>query len=162
MSELHRVTVGKITESLVLARMLESGLEVFEATADVRGVDFVVRAEGGAFVEVQVKGVRTEKDREWFQLQTREGIEALKRRAYFVIGVSANREFWVFPPEVFFEPSYVNISTNEKGTTTVDLNLATTRRGADTTNRDRVGHLRDAWNLLSERSLKGATAGSHD
>lgn len=149
--ELHRTAKGKIAESLVLARLLEHGLEVFEACVDVKGVDFVARAEGGHFVEIQVKGVSTERDPAWFQLQTRERIEDLRQRQYFVVGVTADREFWVFPPDVFFDLAFSNISTNDKGVTTIDLDLDVRRRGADGRNRDRLAHLKENWDGLCER-----------
>ncbi len=151
--ELHRTTKGKIAESLVLTRLLEHGLEVFAACVDVKGVDFVARAENGQFVEIQVKGVSSQRDPAWFQLQTKEDPEKLSQRPYFVIGVTADREFWVFPPEVFFNRAFSNISTNDKGITTIDLNLATKPRNADGRNRDRLAHLRENWESLLKRSL---------
>jgi hypothetical protein len=70
--------------------------------------------------------------------------------------MTAARDFWIFPPEVFFDLTYVRISTNEKGLTTIDLDLASKRRGAPATNRERLQHLKENWTLLSNRSLAGA------
>ena len=153
MADLHRITKGVIAESLVLSKLLEADLEVFKSVADISGVDFVARARGGNLLEIQVKGVFTDKDPEWFQLTTYEDIDLLRKRPYYVVGVTRTREFWVFPPEVFLDITYANTSTNAKGLTTVDLNLATTRRGASATNRERLQHLQDNWALLVERSL---------
>lgn len=159
MIKLHRLATGKIGESLVLAKLLSCGLEVYEPVVDDRGIDFVVRFPGGSFLEVQVKKVGTDRDPEWFLLQTTEDIEYLKKRPYFVVGVTYTDEFWVFPPEVFFDELFANISTNEKGITTVDLNLATTKRENNKTNRERLSHLKDNWELLVERSRTSNNAG---
>jgi hypothetical protein len=64
--EVHRTTKGAICESLAVARMLDNRLEVFSSVVDIDGIDFIVRAKGGAFLEVQVKGVHAEKWPEWF------------------------------------------------------------------------------------------------
>ena len=152
MTDRHRVITGKIGESLVLAKMLEHGLEVYEATADVRKIDFVAHDPCGSFVEIQVKTRAAEKTGEWFQLHGISDVESLRKRPYFVVGVTLASEFWVFPPEIFFDPDIANISTNEKGFTDVGLDLARKRRGADQPNRERLSHLQDNWALIAERS----------
>jgi|GEM_PF-3512646 len=157
--ELHRTTKGIIGESLVTVKLLEHNLEVFAAVSDIDGVDFAVRAKGGGFLEVQVKGVHTERYPEWFQLTTTRNLDDMRKRPYFVVGMTTQREFWVFPPEIFFNPEFSNICTNEKGLTTVDLNLAITRRGNEEPNRERLRQFKDNWQLLIDRSLATTSNG---
>ena len=93
MDDLHRSTMGQIGESLVLAKLLETGLEVFESVVDIRGVDFLARVPGYSVIEIQVKTVGTERDPEWFLLEIKDEIESFRDRPYFVVGVTQAREF---------------------------------------------------------------------
>ena len=57
-SALKKQQVGAYFEYFVKMEFTRYGFEVYTPEVDDRGIDFVARREGGAFVEVQVKALR--------------------------------------------------------------------------------------------------------
>jgi hypothetical protein len=57
-SKLNPLQVGRYAEYFVKMEFTMHGFQVYTTEVDDRGIDFVVRKDGGRFYEVQVKSVR--------------------------------------------------------------------------------------------------------
>jgi hypothetical protein len=55
---MNHLQVGRFAEYFVKMEFALYGFEVYSAEVDDRGIDFVVRSEGGQFYEIQVKSIR--------------------------------------------------------------------------------------------------------
>jgi hypothetical protein len=154
---MNRVKKGRFGEYFVILKLIEQGFDIYPSLVDDRGVDLVVSNPQGAYLEIQIKSVWTEKTPEWFQLQT-QNEEIPIRENFFIICLDKSQDCWIFPSKVFFDSKYTTKSKRKKGGFTFDLNLATTKRTNDKPNRELLKDYKNKWDILLNFSRQNYSA----
>ena len=100
---LNRQQVGTYTEYFVKMELTMHGFEVYSTEVDDRGIDFVARREGGPFLEVQVKSLRSY----GYVFMQKEKFE-LRKNVYVALGLLFEGEaprLYLIPAKVWRNPS---------------------------------------------------------
>jgi len=118
---------GKAGEHRVFAELMKRGLIPYVPLVD-EGIDCLLR-DG---TKIQVKTIKTQP--RWFQIRN-----LVPEDNFYIIGIDADDEFWVFPSRVFAQNA-----TMSKGI--FDLNLDSKGRG------DKLKNYKGAWDLITRTS----------
>lgn len=145
---MNRMKKGRFGEYLVILNLIERGFDVYPSLVDDKGIDLVIRNLEGKYLEIQIKSVWSETNKEWFQIQT-PADDNLVRENFFIICLDRSKVCWVFPSKVFFDLTYSTKSRRKKGGFTFDLNLATKKRGNNKVNRELLKKYKNNWSILS-------------
>ena len=95
---------GKRMEYWVAGLMIKEGLDVYMPLVDDKGIDIVVRREGGTFVEVQVKA--RSKDVIMSNAALVSAIRHEQRDNYYFVFYSERLDlFWIMTSEEFIKES---------------------------------------------------------
>jgi len=126
-ARIEKLLSGKAGELKVFVKLLEHELIPYVPLVD-EGIDCILK--NGK--KMQIKTVRTKRDPLWFQVSNIE-----PRDDFFIVGIDANDQFWIFPSKVFVENA-----TSSKGI--FDLNLRS--KGLY----EKLKNYKDAWPLLGQ------------
>ena len=111
---MNRVKKGRFGEYFVILKLIEQGFDIYPSLVDDRGVDLVVSNPQGAYLEIQIKSVWTEKTPEWFQLQTQNEEIPIRENFFDNLPLDKSQDCWIFPSKVFFDSKYTTKSKKKK------------------------------------------------
>ena len=105
-TEIHSVTKGKRSELLMMALLLEEGFSVFQALADIEGVDCGVVGKDNHFYPIQIKS------RAEFTLGDLVEVRYFHGDMFIMIYDAKTRDYWVIPAEEYKSMSYRRVLEN--------------------------------------------------
>ncbi len=155
--QMNKLKKGRFGEYFVILKLIEKEFDVYPSLVDDKGVDMVVRNANGVYIEIQIKSVWSERNAEWFQIQTQNENPPI-RENFFIICLDKNQNSWIFPSNVFFDSKYTTKSKKKKGGFTYDLNLVTKKRGNNKTNKELLKNYKNNWDLLIHFTLQNQIA----
>ena len=144
---MNKLKKGKYGEYSVILKLLKEGFNIYPTLVDDIGVDLIIKNKNEKYIEIQIKSVWTDLNKEWFQIQTKSD-ENLIRNNFFIIGIDKEQNSWIFPSKVFFDERYTSKSRKKSGGYTFDLNLALKRRKNKKVNRELLSNYKENWKQL--------------
>ncbi|GAI06338.1 unnamed protein product [marine sediment metagenome] len=106
--EIHSVTKGKRSELLMMALLLENGFSVFQALADIKGVDCGVVGRDNHFYPIQIKS------RAEFTLGDLVEVRHFQSDMFIIIYDVKTRNYWVIPAGEYKSMSSQRVLENGK------------------------------------------------
>ena len=98
--EMHSVTKGKRSELLMMALLLEHGFSVFQALADIEGVDCGVVGRDNHFYPIQIKS------RAKFTQGDLVEVRHFQGDMFIIIYDVGTRNYWVIPADEYKSMSF--------------------------------------------------------
>jgi len=105
---MHSVTKGKRSELLMMAKLLEYGFSVFQALADINGVDCGVVGRDNHFCPIQIKS------RAEFTLGDLVEVYHFPSDMFIIIYDVKTRNYWVIPADEYKSMSSQRVLENGK------------------------------------------------
>jgi len=133
---------GKLGELYVFSKLIEMGAMPFVPTADVKGIDAIVRKVDGTYIEIQIKTTWPPEQAGYFDVS---GL--VERENLFIVGVIMGLEkpeTWILPSMIFIK----NATVREKGTVHL-LSLGLGETKLEKSRREELAEYREAWHLLT-------------
>lgn len=146
---MNKLKKGKYGEYSVILRLLKEGLNIYPTLVDDIGVDLIIKNKYEKYIEIQIKSVWEERNKQWFQIQTKTD-ENLIRDNFFIIGIDKEQNSWIFPSNIFFNEKYCNKSPKNKKSNryTFDLKLNQKHRGNKKSNLELLANYKENWQQL--------------
>ena len=107
-TEIHSVTKGKRSELLIMALLLEEGFSVFQALADIEGIDCGVVGRDNRFYPIQIKS------RAEFTLGDLVEVHHFHGDMFIIIYDAQTRDYWVIPAEEYKSMSFRRVHESGK------------------------------------------------
>ena len=140
----HRQVRGKQAELFVFQQLLQRDLVPYTPTADVEGIDAVVKTKKDTYLGLQIKaaGAAGGKNPQWFQVE-----RVVPKDDLFFLCVEADEgtfiHVWIFPSKVFDK-----VATKPPKGTPRDLDLEVGAKKYGQPLKEILVVFRDNWDLL--------------
>ena len=113
-SQLNHLQVGQYAEYFAKMIFTRYGFDVYTSEVDDKGIDFIVKSDGGNFYEMQVKSIRTEKSS--YVFQSKDKFDITNKRLFLVLVLFTdmdephiyllNSQNWLVENELFRNREY--------------------------------------------------------
>lgn len=116
--KLDSVTKGRIAEQRMIAVLLENGLRVFQAVADIKGIDCGIVGANNHFYPIQIKSRSNFSDGDLVD------VRRFHPDMFIIVYEITTRNFWVIPADEFkkmanLQDDIHRLTTTKKNQTTL-------------------------------------------